>query len=253
MIPSDKNTPPESAPSSFTTEVQAESHRGGRKRMLWAGLIAVAGLILLVLLGPDEQAIKERFEYYGAPGDLQIMPEISIEEGNQDLHQIPKSLQIHPPPANIEVEKEEPSDDGTVEIPPVNIQDPNKVEIANDIPREESELASDPQVEMALPMQSNPDYYILHMVRPEYPPDATESERRTPVIFVNVVIFVGPDGLVTDAWVNNTNGSRLFVEETLKAVRQWKFGWRIDPGIGRQYVIPWRFKSPYFIPENPQR
>ena len=221
--------------------------------MLWAGLAAVVGLILLVWLGPDEQSIKERFEYYGAPGDLRIMPEISIEEGEQDLHQIPKSLQVTPPPANIEVEKDEPTDKGTVEIPPVNIQDPNKVEIASDVPREESELASEPQVEMALPMQSNPDYYILHMVRPEYPPDASESERRTAVIFVNVVIFVGPDGLVTDAWVNNTNGSRLFVEATLKAVRQWKFGWRIDPGIGRQYVIPWRFKSPYFIPENQQR
>jgi TonB family protein len=221
--------------------------------MLWAGLFALLGLVLLVLLGPDEKDIKERFEYYGAPGELQIMHEISIEEGNQNIHQIPKSLQIQPPPANIEVEKDEPTEDGTEEIPPVNIQDPNKVEIANDVPREEAELSSDPQVEMAMPMQSNPDYYILHMVRPVYPVDATESERRTPVIFVNVVIFVGPDGLVTDAWVNNTNGSRRFVETTLEAVKQWEFGWRIDPGIGRQYVIPWRFKSPYFIPEDLQR
>lgn len=221
--------------------------------MLWAGLVAVVGLILLALLGPDEQAVKERFEYYGAPGELRIMPEISIEEGHQDLHQIPKSLQLQPPPANIEIEKEEPTDDGTEEIPPVNIQDPNKIEITSEVPREESELASEAQVEMALPMQSNPDYYILHMVRPEYPPDASETERRTAVIFVNVVIFVGPDGLVTDAWVNNTNGGRRFVDATLEAVKQWKFGWRIDPGLGRQYVIPWRFKSPYFIPENQQR
>ncbi|MEN8007771.1 MAG: TonB family protein [Candidatus Krumholzibacteriota bacterium] len=252
MVRPDNNSTRPTVSSSLTTEVQAESHRGGRKRMIWAGVVALAGLILLVFLGPDEQAVKERFEYYGAPGELKIMPEISIEEGNQNVHQIPKSLQIQPPPANIEVEIEDPTEDGTEEIPPVNIQEPNQVEIASDVPHEDAELSSESLVEMAMPMQSNPDYYILHLVRPEYPPEAREAERRTPVIFVNVVIFVGPDGLVSDAWVNSTNGSRLFVDATLEAVRQWKFGWRIDPGIGRQYVIPWRFKSPYFIPQSRQ-
>ena len=57
MTPTENTPPPNS--SSFTTDVQAGSHRGGLKRMLWAGLIALLGLVLLVLLGPDEQAIKE--------------------------------------------------------------------------------------------------------------------------------------------------------------------------------------------------
>ena len=218
--------------------------------MIWAGVLAVTGLVLLVLLGPDEQTIKERFEYYGAPGELQIMPEISIEEGHQEIHQIPRSLQVEPPPSNIEIEKEDPSEDGTVEIPPVNLQDPNKVEKTSRFPRDNAEMSQDQQVEMALPMQSNPDYFILHMVRPEYPLGASEAERRIAVILVEVVIFVGPDGLVTDAWVNSTNGSRLFVDEAIKAVKQWKFGWRVDPGIGRQIVITWRFKSPYFTIER---
>jgi len=218
--------------------------------MIWAGVVAVAGLVLLVLLGPDEQTIKERFEYYGAPGELQIMPEISIEEGHQEIHQIPKSLQVEPPPSNIEIEKENPSEDGIVEIPPVNLQDPNEVDKTSRFPRDNAEMSEDQQVEMALPMQSNPDYFILHMVRPEYPLGASEAERRIAVIFVEVVIFVGPDGLVTDAWVNSTNGSRLFIDEAIKAVKKWKFGWRINPGIGRQIVITWRFKSPYFTPER---
>lgn len=221
--------------------------------MIWAGVLAVTGLVLLVLLGPDEQTIKERFEYYGAPGELQIMPEISIEEGHQIIHQIPRSLQVEPPPSNIEIEKEDPSEDGTVEIPPVNLQDPNKVEKTSRFPRDNAEMSEDQQVEMARPMQSNPDYFILHMVRPEYPLGAREAERRIAVILVEVVIFVGPDGLVTDAWVNSTNGSRLFVDEAIKAVKQWKFGWRIDPGVGRQIVITWRFKSPYFTPEHRSR
>ena len=218
--------------------------------MLWAGAAAVAGLLLLVLLGPSEEEIKDRFEYYGAPGELRIMPEISIEEGNQQIHQIPRSLLSQPPPSNIEIEKEDPTEDGTVEIPPVNIQKPNTSKIASEFPHEDTELSSEPQVKMARPMQSNPDYFILHMVRPEYPLGVSEAERRIPVIYVNVNIFVGPDGLVTDAWVNSTNGSRLFVEEGIKAAKQWKFGWRINPGIGRSYVIPWQFKSPYFTPQR---
>jgi len=218
--------------------------------MLWAGVVAVAGLLLLVLLGPDEQEIKDRFEYYGAPGELKIMPEISIEEGQQDVHQIPRSLMTQPPPSNIEIEKEDPTEDGTEEIPPVNIQEPNTSKITSEIPHEDTELSSEPQVKMARPMQSNPDYFILNLVYPEYPLGASEAERRIPVIYVNVNIFVGPDGLVTDAWVNSTNGSRLFVEEGIKAAKQWKFGWRINPGIGRSYVIPWQFKSPYFTPQR---
>ena len=216
-------------------------------------ILSLVALILLVIFGPKESEIKEKFEYYGVQGDLQIMPEISIEEGEQDMHQLPRSLQVQPPPANIEVELEEPDDDGTVEVPPVNIQEPNQVEVASEYPREDAEVSEDQQVEMSMPMQSNPDYYILHMVRPEYPIGVSEQERRIPVITVTVILFVGPDGLVTDAWVNNTTGSRLFVEETLKAVKQWKFGWKVDPGVGRQIVIPWRFKSPYFTPEPANR
>lgn len=249
MTPSGKQPTGTPLPSALTTDLQAEAHRSGRKRFLWAGVVALTALVLFIVFGPKESEIKERFEYYGAPGELNIMPEISIEEGDQELHQLPRSLQAQPPPANIEVELEEPDDKGTVDVPPVNIQEPNQVDVASDFPREDAEVSEDQQVEMAMPMQSNPDYYILHMVRPEYPLGVSEQERRIPVITVTVILFVGPDGLVTDAWVNNSTGSRLFVEETLKAVKQWKFGWKVDPGVGRQIVIPWRFKSPYFTPE----
>lgn len=218
--------------------------------MLWAMVVTLAGLTLLVLLGPDEKAIKERFEYYGAPGDLEIMPEISIVDGNQVVNQIPKSLQVQPPPANIEVEKEEPTEDGTVEIVPNNLQDPKEYDTTSDVLQDVAEFSSDQQVEMALPMQSNPDYFLLHHVLPEYPLDASETERRTPVILVYVAIWVGPDGLVKEAWVTRNDGSHQFAVEALSAVRQWEFGWRVDPGIGRQIHFPFRFKSPYFTSGN---
>ena len=246
MTRSGKIVPLAPRPASYTTEVQAGSHQGGRKRLLWAGVAALAGLALLVLFGPDEQTIKERFEYYGAPGQLEIMPEISIEEGYHKAHQIPRSLQVEPPPARIEIEKNDPSKDGTEEIPPVNLQDPNEVERVSKFPRDNAEMSVDQQVEMAMPRQSNPDWYILNLVRPEYPLGASETDRRIRVITVKVAIFVGPDGLVTDAMVRSNDGSRLFEVETIKAVKQWKVGWRVNPGIGRWYNITWRFKSPYF-------
>ena len=87
----DNSSPPRSA---FTTEAQAASRRSARRRYLGAVVVALTALVLLVLLGPDEQEVKERFEYYGAPGELQIMPEVSIEEGDQSLHQLPRSLQV---------------------------------------------------------------------------------------------------------------------------------------------------------------
>lgn len=253
MIGFGNDKTPDIGPSSFTTENQAVFRRSGRKRMIWAGVVALLGLIVLVLIGPDEQEIKDRFEYYGAPGELQIMPEISIEEGKQKVHQIPQSLQVPPPPSNIEIEKENPTEKGTVEIPPENLSDPNEVETAHEYPQDNLEFSSDPQVEMARPIQTNPDYFILNMPRPQYPLDASEAERRTPVIIVTVVIHVGPDGLVSDAWITRNTGSSRFGEECLEAVRQWKFGWRINPGIGRQFPITWRFKSPYFTPGGQER
>lgn len=240
-------------PSSLTTVSQAASHRGGRKRMLWAGVAAVVGLALLILLGPDENEIKERFEYYGAPGDLEIMPEISIEEGQESVRQIPRSLQVQPPPSNIEVEREEPDDNGTVDIPPVNVQDPNKVDKASEYPREDAEMSAEQQIEMKMPMQSSPDYFFINIDYAEYPLGASETERRIPIITVWVAAHFSAEGVVTHSWILSSNGSAVFTEEALRAVKDWKIGWRVDPENGRTLRIPFNFNSPYFTPERPVR
>ncbi len=36
----------------------------------------------------------------------------------------------------------------------------------------------------------------------------------------------------------------------IKAVLQWKIGWRVDEKKGRQIQMTWRFNSPYFTPGN---
>ncbi len=232
--------------SRFTTKAQMAERQSTPRRILWAVLFSLAALVAFILLGPDAQSVKEKFEYYGVEGELSIMPEINIIDGQDRTHQLPKNLMAPPPPSHIEIEPEELSENGTEFVPeesplPIN-------EIINDQPQPtpDADEASEERVELNLPQQSNPDWFITHQVRPEYPLTASEEERRLPVIFVQVAIFVGPDGKVTDAMVQATNGSSVFSNEVLERVKQWEFGWRVPPGAGRWIAMTWNFNSPYF-------
>ena len=171
------------------------------------------------------------------------MPEISIDDGTDASHQLPQSLQAPPPPAEVEVEPEEDDPDGTEPKPEQSDErresDPSEVYA-------EGETSERNQVQLALPMQSNPDWFILHQVRPEYPLGISDFERRQPLIVVRAAVFVGPDGLVKEAMVTHTTGSDAFGNEVLAAIGQWRFGWRVDPGAGRWIEMTWNFRSPYF-------
>ncbi|MCP4572390.1 MAG: hypothetical protein GY838_08590 [bacterium] len=234
---------PSSHPRSFTTRAQAAFKSGGGKRLLAAVAVAILALVGLVLLGPDENEIKKRFEYYGAPDELRIMPEISIEDGSDAIHQLPQSLQAPPPPAEVEIEPEDLSPDATEPTPEradeSRESDPSETYA-------EGETSERTQVELALPRQSNPDWFILHQVRPEYPLGISDFERRQPVIVVRAAVFVGPDGQVQEAMITNTTGSEVFGQAVLEAIGQWVFGWRVDPGAGRWIEMTWNFRSPYY-------
>lgn len=232
----------------FCTTAQREFQQGGRRRMVGAVLVALVALTALILLGPSKEDVERRFEYYGAPDDLRIMPEISIEEGADQIRQLPKTLLTPPPPSRIEIEPEELDE---------NAKDPRPREAdriqeqPEDWPTTEpvplTDLVETNQVKLALPRQSNPDWYILAMVMPEYPLEASESLRRIPVIQVKVGIFVNPDGDVAEAMIQ-TQSPAVFNSEVLAKVKQWKFGWRVDPRAGRWIVLPFDFRSPYTRP-----
>jgi len=232
--------------SAFTTRAQADFRRRNVRRLGWAALVAAAVLILLVLLGPDREAVKRRFEYYGKPGVLKIMPEVSIDEGSDRVHQLPKSLQRPPPPAFAAPEKED-LDPQAKEVVPVHRKDESR-HVLDPAKRVDptADHASREQVDLRLPSQSNPDWYILKQVNPEYPLEASETERRTPVIFVRAAIFVEKDGKVSAHMVLATNGSPAFTRAVLAALSQWEFGWRVAPQEGRWIEMTWNFKSPYF-------
>lgn len=234
--------------SPFTTRAQMAFREGGRTRMLWAVALGALALVLVLLLSPDPDTLLDNMRDYGAPGELQIMPQISIEDGQDAAHQLPTSLQTPPPPSRMEIEKEETSETGTEPAP--QEQDDSEVIVQTDMvaTNPESELAQTEQVELQMPMQSNPDFFILHQVHPQYPLGASESERRTPLIFVKVAVWVNPAGDVTEAMIMGTNGSRIFATEVLEKVKLWKFGWRVPEKTGRWISMIYNFKSPYFTP-----
>lgn len=233
--------------SRFTTRAQLAERQGTRKRVLWAMAMAVACLAAFILLGPDAQTVKDKFEYYGVEDEMNIMPELSIDDGRDMVHQLPKSLMTPPPPSQMEIEPDDLSETGTEPVPE---ETPNLVnDIVNDIvvPNPDAEVTANEQVELSLPQQSNPDYFIKKQVNPEYPLGATEAEMHLAVIFVKVAIFVDIEGNVTDAMVQATNGSQVFAEEVLKSVLQWEIGYRILPDRGRWLTMTWNFNSPYFV------
>jgi len=234
--------------SAFTTRAQADFRGGGRKRMIGAVALALAALAAFVIFGPEEEAIKERFEYYGAPDEMRIMNEISIDDGRDQADKIPRSLRVPPPPARLEIEEDEPSNDGTEVIPEKREADPNRIDVNTRNPLPDAEASEQFQVEMSLPMQTNRDFYIVHMVRPEYPLGASELERRTPVIVIKVGLFVDPQGNVAESMILGSNGREIYERAVLDAVRDWKFGWLVEPGAGRWLQFPFNFKSPYFTP-----
>ncbi len=236
--------------SPFTTDAQRSFRRNGWKRLSGAMAVALASVAAFIIFGPKEDDIKERFEYYGARDEIRIMSEISIDDGRDNVEKIPKSLQIPPPPAKLEIEEDVLDPDGTEIIAEEKEADANRIDVNTRNPIEDSVTSEEYQVEMSLPRQTNTDFYIIHMVRPDYPLNATELERRTPVIVVKMNLFVNPQGSVTEVMIQSSNGNKAFEEAAIAAVREWKFGWLVEPGAGRWLQFPFNFKSPYFTPDR---
>lgn len=232
--------------SSFTTQAQAAFRRGSGKRLAWAAVIALAAVLLVVLLGPKYDPREDPLANYGAPGEMVIMPQVSIDQGSDSRKQLPKSLQQPPPPARIEIEKEDVSPEGLVPVPEKTEAPPNEVITTVENFNPDAEVASRNLVELTMPRQSNPDLFIIHQVDPEYPLEASEDDRRTPTIYVLVAVFVNAEGDVTEAMIVANTGSRVYADEVVKKVKQWKFGWRVPPGAGRWIQLPYNFNSPYF-------
>jgi hypothetical protein len=195
--------------------------RGGRRRLIWATVIALVILVLLVIFGPGKNEIERRFEVSGEQGPLRIMPELSIDRGVDAHHQdeLRRTLELPIPAPEYEIEYDDPD---ATEIVPIKTEDSPELEKVID-PTEDPELDVVDMVEMRLPSQSNPCFRLVQMVRPRYPAEATALERQQPVITVHVAFFVSLEGSVQGAYIMTNDGGPAFADVTLKAVEQWVY------------------------------
>jgi TonB family protein len=187
---------------------------------MWASVGgAVLVLVLVVLFGPSREDVERRWEFSGKEGPLELLPQLSIEDGSDERHQeLLRRVQDYSPPAPsfevLETEGEEPTrDEVSPEPDPSTVIDP------------EAEPAWDAYdtVELKLPTQTHPCFHLQRQVYPRYPADATGADRTRPLITVRVAFFVGPDGRVDGSYIMDSDGSAPFDEVVLKAVDQWRY------------------------------
>ncbi len=223
--------------------IAGRAHAG--RRLAAALGVALVVILVIVLLDPGGREIARRFTPYGAEGPLRIMPEISIDEGTATVYQKPKQAPQESAPI-YEFEPERISPQATQAVPVQPAEPRPQVDVA-------AEVAEDGigEVELLLPRATADQAFIIrNMVRPVYPADATEAERRRPEILVRSAVFLDATGAITAAMITYSEGGAAFDEVALAAVRQWVFEPVIrdgQPPAPRWLEIPWRFKSPYRV------
>lgn len=237
----DGHPPPERTLIS-PASIAARAHAG--RRLAVAVGAALLLLLFVVLVDPGGREIARRLTVYGAEGPLRVMPEISIDDGADQIYQKPRAAPQESAPI-YEVVPEKPSPRATEVVP-----------LAPAPPRERVDLASETvaeglgEVEALLPRTTADESFIIrNMVRPPYPVEATEAERRR-TILVRTAVFLDATGAITAAMVTYSEGSGVYDEVALAAVKQWVFEPVIrdgNPPAPRWLEISWRFKSPYGV------
>ncbi len=196
------------------------AYRRNQRRRMWAAVGAAAVvLLLLVIFGPSRDEVKRRWEFSGKEGPLEVMPELSIDDGSDERHQelLRRQQELSPPAPNFEVlepEGEQPTQDVVSPEPDAS------TEID---PEAEPQWDEYDTVELQLPAQTHPCFHLKRQVYPRYPADASVADRTTPLITVKVAFFVGPNGRVDGSYIMNSDGSRPFDEVVIKAVDQWLY------------------------------
>jgi TonB family protein len=195
--------------------------------MLLACGLAVVILILIAVLGPDEERLQQLLFHTGVEGELRILPEIQIIQEEDPVSQEAKQAMAGATQGlDVEVvdrpEQETPSENPTPAPPPRGQPDPTLP--FDDQPRVGAVGADEvvDQVRMVRPTQRSNDFILVKLVRPQYPPGISPALRRR-TFQVDVAVYVEADGKVSGAYVTKGEGGRAFEEAALSAVRQWEY------------------------------
>jgi len=196
------------------------AYRRKQQRIMWASIGgAVLVLLLVIILGPDRDEVKRRWEFSGEEGPLKVMPELSIDDGADERHQerMRRARELSPPAPNFEVHDPE-GEDPTRDIVSPEPDDSDRIDAES-----EPEWDAYDTVELELPSQTNPCFILRRQVYPRYPADASGVDRSRSQITVKVAFFVDPEGQVGGAYIMSSDGSAPFDDVVLKAVRQWRY------------------------------
>lgn len=184
-----------------------------RRRLRIITLIVV-GLIAGLFWLPTNVAYQVLKIQFGLEGPTRVLPEITLLPGTDPFEDLRQESRYR---AMRAFDVEEMEDTGQAE-------GPRKQQALRDEP--EKEITPELDVELArhypahTDVSYSEDFVILHMVKPEYPP---EELKRGVEGDVTVEILINDGGSVDAAWVLIATGSRSFEKATLDAVHQFRF------------------------------
>ena len=222
-------------------------HGSYRRRILLASGAALVGLVILALLGPDEDRLQQLLFHTGVEGELRVLPNIEIIRDEDPRSQDPQQMRASTPKGmQVEVtDKHEPNPTTENAIPVPPPQGVPNYTVENDTKPKEGEWQGNEdrqQVRMVRPSQRSLDFVLVKLVRPRYP--------KGPIlpypITVDVAIYVESDGTVSDAYVTRGQGGKRFENEALRAVRQWQYRYLGEKGKAEPFwdQVRWIFKPP---------
>lgn len=222
-------------------------HGSYGRRILLAAAAALVGLILVAILGPDEDRLQDLLFHTGVEGQLRILPDIEIIRDQDPVSQDPKHMRASAAKGlQVEVVDRHPTtvetEDATP-VPPVAGVPDYTIE-TNVEPKQGLSQSNDAreQVRMVRPSQRSLDFVLIKLVRPRYPPGIVLPHPVT----VDVAIYVESDGSVSDAYVTRGEGGKAFEEAALRAVLQWKYRYLGAKGKAEPFwdQVRWIFKPP---------
>ncbi|HOX25237.1 MAG TPA: energy transducer TonB [Candidatus Krumholzibacteria bacterium] len=249
----DRREPPPA--SRLFSAASADEHARVRRRLWWALPAALAILGLVVWLGPSADEVERKFTPYGTEGPLRILPEISIEEGEDLAFRRARREAVPPPPApDYQVEPDRPDPRALQLLPDLAEQAgdrPDRGELDR-APADDAVIDAgdgDADVDLSMPSQhTDSDFIIRKLVRPLYPARATAEDRRRPLITVEAAFYLDERGEIVAVMVQSNDGGPEFAEAVRAAMSLWEFAPRLRDGVPprpRWLVVIWRFRSPF--------
>jgi TonB family protein len=194
----------------------------------------IAATLILVLFFSSRDVPYETLErHFGWEGPTRILPDITIipdTDPFEDTRQESRRRAM----AAIDVEEwdETGPAEGAKKRAPAEAEPEEKVS-----PELDKEMVRHYPAHTAVPYSE--DYVIIHMVKPEYPPDELDQGVEGDV---TLEILVDVVGVVEAAWVLTANGPQSFESVSLDAIRQFRFKPPIVEGRPSEMWIRFQFR-----------